>query len=186
MTKNRSFLSMICCCTERGSLSQVSVLPIRAVEQERRPRRRDPQNVLPFEQGELVAGDEAGGGDQIGRADRLGAEAQMGNRLGAGLVGIVDEIALRIQPGVFGDDLDAVLVGADRAVGAQAVEDRAGRFRRLDGEIGIDGEAVCETSSSMPRVKLLRPANWFLSSRRVSSSNAALAMAGVKSFEERP
>ena len=85
----------------------------------------------------------------------------MRNRLRAGFVGIIDEVALRILPGVFGNDLDAVLVRADRAVGAQTVENRAGGLGRLDREIPFDGEAVNETSSSMPRVKLFRPANWF-------------------------
>ena len=87
--------------------------------------------------------------------NRLRPEAQMRDRLRARLVRIVDEVALRMQPGVLGDDLHAVLVGAHRAVGAEAVEHRLYQVGRLDPECRIrcqagmrhvvvdaDGEAV--------------------------------------------
>ena len=172
--------------SERGRLIPGLVGFIGAVEQEDRARRGDPQHVLPFEQGELVTGDEARGGDQIGRADRLGAEAQMGNRLGAGLVGIIDEIALGVAPGVLGDDLDAVLVGADRAIGDRARRRRRGDRRpALDGEIRIDGEARVRDIVIDAEGEAVATGEW-LASRRASSSNAALAMAGVKSLDDRP
>ena len=142
MTKKRSFLSMICCCTDFGSSSQVSSFPYGLLRRKTPPARCDPQQVLPFEKSELVAGDEAGRGDQIGRLDRVWPKSQMRNRLRAGFVGIVDEVALRILFRVFGDDLHAVLVGANRAVGAQTVENRAGGLGRLDREVLFDGEAA--------------------------------------------
>jgi len=43
-----------------------------------------------------------------------------------------------------------------------------------------------ETSSSMPTVKLFRPANRLSPSRLASSSSAAYTIAGVKSFEDNP
>ena len=49
---------------------------------------------------------------------------------------------LRILPGVFGDDLHAVLVGADRAVGSKTVENRACGLCRLDRESLVDGKAA--------------------------------------------
>ncbi len=42
---------------------------------------------------------------------------------------------------ILAQDLDGVLVGADRAVGTKAIEDRAGDLGRLDVEAGIVGEA---------------------------------------------
>ena len=70
--------------------------------------------------------------------DRLRSEAEMRNRLRAGFVRIVNKIALRVQTGIFGDDLDAVLVGSDGAVGAQSVEDRTGDIVLLDHEAVVD------------------------------------------------
>ena len=145
---------MICCCTERGSRSHTSSGPVGAVEQERGALGGQAQHVDAIEKGRLVAGDEVGRLDQVGRMDRPLAEAQVRDRLRAGLVRVVDEVALRVQRRIFGDDLHAVLVGADRAVGAQAVEHRAhdvvaARWRTL----GSSARLVCETSSSMPTVK---------------------------------
>ena len=93
------------------------------------------------EETELVASDEIRRSDQVRRADRPRPEAQVRDRLRARFVRVVDEIALGIEPRVLGDDLDAVLVGADRAIGAQAVEHRAHHVVRLDREVRIDFEA---------------------------------------------
>ena len=71
-----------------------------------------------------MARDELSLTDQIGRADRLRAEAQVGNRHRAGFFRVIDEVALCIVVGFLADDLDAVLVGADGAVRAEAEEDR--------------------------------------------------------------
>ena len=72
----------------------------------------------------VVASHELGLADQVGRADGLGPEAQVGNRDRSGFFGVVNEIALGLEPGDFADDFDAAFVGTDGAIGAQAVEDR--------------------------------------------------------------
>ena len=95
------------------------------VQQEDRPLRRVFEHVDPFQELELMARDEPGLRDQIGRPDRTGARAQVGDRRRARLLGVVDEVALRVAVGLLADDLDRVLVGAHRAVGAEAVEHRA-------------------------------------------------------------
>ena len=105
-----------------------------AVEQERGPRRRQPQHVLPLQKARTGGRRRSWPSDQIGRVDRPRPEAQMRDRLRAGFVRVVDEIALRVEPGILGDDLDAVLVGADRAVGAKAVEHGADDVVALDRE----------------------------------------------------
>ena len=129
--------------------------PVGAVEQKRSAGGRQPQDVLFLQEMELVAADEIRRADQIGRMDRARPEAQMRDRLRARLVRIVDEVALRIETGVFGDDLHAVLVRAYRAIGAEPVENRAhhvvglNRPVRIERETGMrdivvdaDGEAV--------------------------------------------
>ena len=58
----------------------------------------------------------------VGAADRAVAEAEMRNRHAARLLGVVLEVGLHILVGVVADDLDGVLVRADRAVAAQAPE----------------------------------------------------------------
>ncbi len=73
--------------------------------------------------------------------DRLRAEAQVGDGLRAGLVRVVDKITLGIQVSVFTDDLHAVLVRAHCAIGAQAVEHRAGDVGFLDAEGRIPRQA---------------------------------------------
>ena len=89
-----------------------------------------------------MAGDEVGAVDQVRGADRLRAEAEMRHRDRSGLLGVVDEVALREQVGVLADDLHRALVGADGAVGAETEEhglDLAGRPRMR--EVGVDREA---------------------------------------------
>ncbi len=83
-----------------------------------------------------MAGDEARPLDQVGGADRARAEAQMRDGDRAGLLRVVDEVALRVQAGLLGDDLDRVLVRADGPVRAEAVEDGADDVVRLGRERG--------------------------------------------------
>ena len=128
-----------------------------AVEEKDGAGRRHAEHVVAGEEAELVAGDEACLGDEVGRFDRLRPEAQVRNRLGAGLVRIVDEVTLGIAAGILGDDLDAVLVGADGSIGAKAVEDGASdargfdRERRIDGEAGVRQVVVDAEGESVPR-----------------------------------
>ena len=98
---------------------------------------------------------------------------------GAGLLRVVDEVALGVVVGVLADDLDGVLVGAHGAVGAEAEEQRAdglrlrwrssGRRQRGVGDIvdDADGEVILRLGLA-------------------SSSKTALTMAGVNSLEESP
>ena len=69
-----------------------------------------------------MAGDEVGLADVVRLLDHLGAEAEVADRVAAGLLRVVDEVALGVVVGLVADDLDRVLVGADGAVGAEAVE----------------------------------------------------------------
>ena len=120
----------ICSCTSRGRWSQTSSAAIRRVQQEdARPAPRVLEHVDLVQELELMAGDEAGAIDQVGRADRTRARAQVRDRDRAGLLRVVDEVALHVEVGLLADDLDRVLVGADRAVGAEAVEHRRRRRR---------------------------------------------------------
>ena len=98
---------------------------VRRVEQEDRTGHRCFKHVHLLEEAEVVAGHEAGAGDEVGGANRVGSEAQMRCRHRAGLLGVVDEVALRVVGSLGADDLDGVLVGADGAVGTESVEERA-------------------------------------------------------------
>ncbi len=88
-----------------------------------------------------MAGDEVGARDQIAGADGLAAEAKVRDGDSARLLGVVDEIALRIVRRILADDLDGILVGADGAVRPEAIEDSAHRFGVFGGEGRIIGQA---------------------------------------------
>ena len=90
------------------------------------------EHRLHLEQEELMAGDEPGLVHEVGGADGLVAEAEMGNGDGARLFRVVDEVTLRVLPGLLGDDFDGVLVGPHRAVGAQAEENGVGAVGRFE------------------------------------------------------
>ena len=106
----------------------------RRVQQNRRSRHRVFQNRLAADEDVLRARHEARLLDEVGGTDRTRAETQVGDRRGAGLLGVVHEVALREVRRLFADDLDGVLVRADRAVRAEADEDRALDVVRLDVE----------------------------------------------------
>ena len=91
-------------------------------EQERRARLGLREHVVLLDEGEVVARDEVRVGAEVRAADGRRAEAQVGGGEAARLLGVVLEVALRVVVRVGADDLDRVLVGADRAVGAEAVE----------------------------------------------------------------
>jgi hypothetical protein len=115
--------------------------PVGAVDEHRGARRGCRERVELVEKIELVDADEVRRLQQIRRADRPRAEPQVRDRVGAGLLGVVDEVALCMAFGVRGQDLRRVLVRADGAVGAQAEEQRAHHVRRLDVKARIDGQA---------------------------------------------
>ena len=89
----------------------------------------------------VVAGHEVGLVDVVAAADGGVAKAQVADGHAAGLLGVVLEVGLHVLVGVVADDLDGVLVGADRAVSAQAPElalDGAGGGGA--GAVGVLGE----------------------------------------------
>ena len=69
-----------------------------------------------------MARHEVGLGTEVGAADQVRPEPQVRDGDRAGLLGVVDEVALGVVVGVAADDLDRVLVRADRPVGAETVE----------------------------------------------------------------
>src|SRR5690242_16625371 len=66
------------------------------IEQKRSAWLSAAQNVKPLKELKLVAGHKAGRTNQIRRPDRARTKAQVGNRDGPSLFGIVDEVGLRI------------------------------------------------------------------------------------------
>ena len=127
---------------------------IRTVDQHRCPRRGDAQHVHALEEAPLVHTDEGGPVDQVGAVDRFRVEPQVTDRHRPRLLRVVDEVGLHDQIGVLADDLGGVLVGADGAVGAEAVEHGphagvVGGERRIERQTGVsdvvddaDGELV--------------------------------------------
>src|ERR1019366_7095845 len=81
-----------------------------------------------------MTSNEIRGTDEVGSVNRLRPEPQMRSGLSAGLVGVVNKIGLDILPCVLGDDLGAVLVGADGSVRPEAVEYGAHNLIWLNGE----------------------------------------------------
>src|SRR5664279_2687602 len=90
---------------------------------------------------ELVAGHEARRSNEVWGMDRLGPKAQMRDRLSARFVGVVNEVALGVEPSILRDNLHGVLVCTDRAISAKPVENGARDRIRLDTESPIHGEA---------------------------------------------
>jgi len=84
-----------------------------------------------------MAGHEARVFDQVGRPDRPRAEAQMRDRHGTRFLRVVDEVALHVEVGLVADDLDRVLVGADRTVRTEPEENGADHVVLLDVEFGV-------------------------------------------------
>ena len=108
--------------------------------------------------GRVVAGHEVSRVDQIRALDGRLAEAEVGNRKAAGLLGVIGEVALRIHVGMVADDLDGVLVRADGAVRTEAVElagDGAFR-RRVDLLLHIEGGEGYVVDDADGEVVLLR------------------------------
>ena len=114
----------------RQVLRELLVAPDR-VEEERAALLEADEQVVLVDVRLLRAGDEVGLVDEVRTRDRGLAEAQMRHRDAARLLGVIGEVRLGVHVRLVADDLDRALVGADRAVGAEAPE-LAGRraFRR--------------------------------------------------------
>ena len=95
---------------------------IRRVQQKSGARFGNFQNVHLVHERELVAGNEVGLVDQVRGLDRIVRKTQVGSGHRTRFAGVVNEIALTVFAGVFGNDLDRVLVGTDRTVRTQTVE----------------------------------------------------------------
>src|SRR3990172_375371 len=93
-----------------------------AIQEERGTRLRCCQHIHLLEKVELVTSHEVGFLDLVRRADRLFAEPEVGDRRCTRFLRVVDEVTLCIERSVLPDDLDRVLVGADRSVGPEAEE----------------------------------------------------------------
>src|SRR4029077_8583709 len=103
-----------------------------AVEQQRRSRGGQAEHIDPVPQPEVMTAAEARLLPKVRRRGRLRPEPQVRHGLRARLLRVVDEVPLRVQVLLGAEDLDRVLVRADRAVRAEAEEDRADRAGRLD------------------------------------------------------
>ena len=149
-----------------------------AVEQERAPRLQVMENVVALQESEGMAGDELGLIDQVRAADRRRAESQVRSRHRPGFLRVINEVALGEVVGGLADDLDRVLVGADRSIRTQAIEQGPPHAFRFTVEVVIprqarpadvvenaDGEMVLragfgqviEHGLGHPGVELLRP-----------------------------
>ena len=112
------------------------------------------QNVIADDIAGVMASHEIGNVDQVLGLDGRLAETQVRNCDAAGLLGVIVEVALGIHIGVVADDLDRVLVGADRTIRTQTEELAAeAAFRRsvdLFGDIdGIEGDIVFDTNGKV-------------------------------------
>ena len=79
--------------------------------------------------------------EQIRCAHAFRPEAQMRDRVRAGFLGVVYEVALRMPSRVGGEDFYRILVRSDGAVSPQPVEERAHDIGRLDVECRLVLEA---------------------------------------------
>ena len=124
-----------------GQVVPDRVGPVGAGQQEHGAVPGGGEQVVLLEEREVVAGNEVGPGAQVGAADQVRPEAQVRHRDGAGLLRVIHEVTLRVIVRVGSDDLDGVLVGADRAVRAEAVEHALEAAGLLDGPGRVHGEA---------------------------------------------
>ena len=96
------------------------------------------EHVVAGDVGRVVAGNEVSTVDEVRRLNGRFAETEVRNGDAARFFGIVEEIRLRVHIRVVADDLDGILVRADGAVRAEAVE--LARDRALGSGIVLFGE----------------------------------------------
>ncbi len=100
-----------------------------------------------------MAADKARLLDEPGGVYGLGAKTQVGDGARARLLGVVDEVALGVEAIQLADDLDAVLVGADCAVGAEAKKQGPHPARRLQIADGVPGQTEARNIVHYPHGK---------------------------------
>ncbi len=152
-----------------------------AVQQERRAVLRHRQHIQALQKIELMAGHETGARNQIAGADRPGAEAEMRNGHRARFFRVVNEITLRVIIGIFADNLDGILIGADGAVRAQAVE----KARTVVGS-SVEKPTGRREAAVGDIVFDTGPRNGCAGSVARARSEMAAAMAGVNSLLASP
>jgi hypothetical protein len=94
---------------------------VRCIEQERASLDQRSKHVVAFKKHRLMARNEVRLTHQIGRMNRLRTKSQMRNSDRSRLLGIVNEVSLRLEACIFRDNLDRIFVGTDRAIRAQSV-----------------------------------------------------------------
>ena len=104
------------------------------VQQEGRSGLGEFQHLHFVEENELVACDEVRLRYEIGCTDRVRTETKVGDRPSSGFFRIVDEVTLCEEVGVLPDDLDAVFVGANRAIRAKSEEKSLPPLGFIEGE----------------------------------------------------
>ena len=120
-------------------LLDLGVVPGR-VEQEGTTLLQRSENIVVIHIALVVAGHEVGLIDQVGRTDGRVAETQIGNGDTAGFLRVVAEVSLSVHIRVVADNLDGVLVGADRSVRAKAPEAAGNRALGRDIMVLADGQ----------------------------------------------
>ena len=93
------------------------------VQKERTALLQTLQHIILVDIRRNVAGHEIGRRNQIGRADRVVAETQVRRSVASRLLRVVRKVCLTILVGRTADDLDRVLVCADRTVRTQTEEE---------------------------------------------------------------
>ncbi len=113
---------------------------VHGVQEERTALLETLQHIVLVDVRRHVASHEVGRSDQIGRSDGQVAETQVRRRVTARLLGIVREISLAILVGGTADNLDGVLVGTHRTVGAQTEEEGLERTGLGERNLLADGQ----------------------------------------------
>ena len=85
-----------------------------AVEQEAAALLQILDHVVLVDIGRVMAGNKISLADVVGGFNGLVAEAQVRNGDAAGFFGVICKVALRVHIGMVADNLDGVLVRADR------------------------------------------------------------------------
>ena len=144
------------------------------------PVRGEVQHVERLEQAPLVHADERGLVDEVAAVDRMLVDTHVADGGAARLLRVVDEVRLHTHVGVAADDLRGVLVGADGAVGAEAVE-HGPHLGAVGAELGIPRQAgVADVVVDAHGERVLRRV------AAAASSNTAFTIAGVNSLLLRP
>ena len=113
---------------------------VHRVQQERTAGLQALQHVVLVNVRGNVAGHEVGGGHQIGRRDGQVAETQVRRGVTARFLRVIGEISLAVLVGRAADDLNRVLVGTHRTVGAQTEEERLERAGLRQRDLLADGQ----------------------------------------------